>query len=1062
MAHPPPISNISGWEEEEEVHVPGSSRALASLRRSGLLDRDPYAPPPPLPRGGYLPPNTPSGSLQSRLIRDHQKGRRLANTSTELARGVEPAHLYADWESVDSEDDDLPPKSRPRQRGRSARNLDTRSLDARLREAVSSQTTPWSPPHSDDDDEPPVRRHKGPDRLWNLAMAYSHQYDKYADMKDLEGVIKNKALSIQLTHDGHPQRAARLQSLAASFMQRFHRLEELQDIDTAIRHLQQALKLTEENDPDLHLRVAGLALAFSRRYDRLGASDDLDTALNHGQASILLAPSGYRREGNLDDLELSLEKSREASILVPIVGPERPGHLEALASTFLSRFKRWGDPDDLNSAIQNNRAALESTAPKDRNPDYNRRLHQLALSLGHRYERAARLSDLNSALRHMESAVLQTQKGHPELPGYLTTLGRLYEKRYDKSKDLQDLDAGIECHQKSVHLTPEDHPDRPSRLHGWGIALSTRQKRLKRIEDLNNLMEAHQEAVVLCAPDHPDLPQWQQGLASAFCQRYTRLQDTNDLGAAFENYSLSFGIAGSAPVQSWNAALDYASLAHRHKPREELKAYSHAFKLLPEILWMGNSLNVHQEWSQRINIAAATSDAVRACLAHGDTHLAIELLEQGMATAFQRLLQLKPDIQGVPQALADQLQSLSSQLYSGTAKNSQRLAVERNQILEKIRALDGLRGFLLPRPYSELRQASKHGPVVILNSHETRCDSLILMNPDAEPFQLELKGVTLRDLEQHRAYLKEILARSSITVREPASTRLKAEREGSNSKPTQERFCDLLAWLWTNVVEHIYKALKSHGIHQGRLWWCPTGAFTRLPLHAAAVSDDFIQSYISTPGTLLDAGTKRSNNNIPPKIGAVGVTYSGPGRHAALPSVAKEIHAIITIVGENEVEHLLAEQATIEGVKMQLLNCSWLHLACHGQQNIADPPKSCLKLYDGNLELEAILRMPLPNAELVFLAACQTAMGDASLVNESFHLAGGFIAAGFRAAIATMWSMLDEDGPAVAEDVYTCLFGNGRTPQTTDSAKALQLAVRKMRDRGVPYERWVPFIHLGV
>jgi CHAT domain-containing protein len=71
-------------------------------------------------------------------------------------------------------------------------------------------------------------------------------------------------------------------------------------------------------------------------------------------------------------------------------------------------------------------------------------------------------------------------------------------------------------------------------------------------------------------------------------------------------------------------------------------------------------------------------------------------------------------------------------------------------------------------------------------------------------------------------------------------------------------------------------------------------------------------------------------------------------------------------------------------------------------------------LYDGVLGLETILHMSLPNAELAFLAACQTAMGDAELVNESFHLGGGFIAAGFRGAIGTLWSMDDRDGPAVA------------------------------------------------
>ncbi|KAJ7449197.1 CHAT domain-containing protein, partial [Mycena latifolia] len=145
-----------------------------------------------------------------------------------------------------------------------------------------------------------------------------------------------------------------------------------------------------------------------------------------------------------------------------------------------------------------------------------------------------------------------------------------------------------------------------------------------------------------------------------------------------------------------------------------------------------------------------------------------------------------------------------------------------------------------------------------------------------------------------------------------------------------------------------------------------------------------------------------------------------------------------------------------------LQDCSWIHLACHGKQDVMDPTKSRLLLYGGSLDLETILRMPLSNAQFAFLAACQTAMGDAELVNESFHLGGGFIAAGFRGAIGTLWSMNDSDGPVVAKLVYSHLFRNGREPQVTDAAEALHLAVKELKARKVPYERWIPFIHMGI
>ncbi|KAJ7855781.1 CHAT domain-containing protein [Mycena leptocephala] len=159
---------------------------------------------------------------------------------------------------------------------------------------------------------------------------------------------------------------------------------------------------------------------------------------------------------------------------------------------------------------------------------------------------------------------------------------------------------------------------------------------------------------------------------------------------------------------------------------------------------------------------------------------------------------------------------------------------------------------------------------------------------------------------------------------------------------------------------------------------------------------------------------------------------------------------------------LEGEQATPEAVQLQLQDCSWAHLACHGKQDLSAPSTSHLLLYGGNLALHEILKMPLPSAQCVFLAACQTAMGDTELINESFHLSGGFIAAGFRGAIGTLWSMNDADGPVVAESVYSYLFEDGRQPQASDAAEALHLAVEKLKTRNVSYERWIPFIHMGI
>lgn len=51
------------------------------------------------------------------------------------------------------------------------------------------------------------------------------------------------------------------------------------------------------------------------------------------------------------------------------------------------------------------------------------------------------------------------------------------------------------------------------------------------------------------------------------------------------------------------------------------------------------------------------------------------------------------------------------------------------------------------------------------------------------------------------------------------------------------------------------------------------------------------------------------------------------------------------------------------------------------------------------------------NAELAFLSACQTAVGDEKIPEESIRLAAGMLAVGYKGVIATMWSIRDDDAP---------------------------------------------------
>jgi CHAT domain-containing protein len=256
----------------------------------------------------------------------------------------------------------------------------------------------------------------------------------------------------------------------------------------------------------------------------------------------------------------------------------------------------------------------------------------------------------------------------------------------------------------------------------------------------------------------------------------------------------------------------------------------------------------------------------------------------------------------------------------------------------------------------------------------------------------------------------------------------------------------------------------QNGILEGRLWWCPSGPFTYLPLHAAApLNSKFIQSYIPTLRALIHNNSKATIPDADDVLTAVGVsqTQVSPGTWADIPSVKRELNTVTVLFGTQS-QQLYDSQASVNSVVDIMQSSTWLHLACHGEQDPDDPLESGLLLYDRKLSLAQILDLDLPMAKFIYLSACQTAMGDEKLANEAMHFAGAFLAAGFQGAIGTLWNIIDRDGPIIAEIVYQTILGKDGIPNIKMAAEGLHLAVQRLRKDGVPPSRWMPFMHFGI
>ncbi|KAJ7499605.1 CHAT domain-containing protein, partial [Mycena latifolia] len=908
--------------------------------------------------------------------------------------------------------------------------------------------------------------------LHNLAMTFRERYHRLGAFKDLDVALQKHQEVVTLTPEGHPKRAEYLQSLSATLLDRSHRLGDLNDLQDSRQTGQEAVNLTPERDPMRASRLNILGSVFLVQYHTLGDLKDLETSLEKFKEALDILPEGhpgrsqylkclaatfsnrYKRLGELKDLEASLQTFQEAMDLTPKGHPERPESL--LAVSFTDRYRRLGDLKDLQTSLKMRQEVVDITP--EGHPDQAEHLEGLAVSFVDRYQRLGDLKDLESSLQLWREVVNLNPEGHPNRARGLYGLATRLTDRYRRLGDLQDLESSITINQEAVDLTPEGHPNRAMHLKGYAVSLGDRYLRVGDVKDLNAALQKFQEAVALTPKGHPDQV---QNLESVL--HISIFQKQENLEAVHLLCNAAFKTPSFRPQFAWEQALEWASFSKEFRPPDCL-SYVAAFSLLPDILWIGHSIPARHDTVHRLNITWATSNAIQTCINLSYLTSAVEIMEQGIATIFQQMLQLKTDVDGLNPNQAKRFRDLSSQIYSGSSQNLMEIVNDRNELLREIRKEPGLENFLLPKPYDALRHASQGGPVVILNSHEDQCDAIIILNPTSEPVHVPLQGVTLGLLALQQIMLKNLLGHCNVRNRgDSSASRLFGQQEQFSSEPTEKRFANMLHWLWINIVAPVYQVLElvSHGIHNGRLWWLPTGAFTGLPLHACPPTDHFIHSYTETLGSLLDAYGKKILTTAP-KCLIVGVTHTGAGSRNFLKGVEQEVEKIVSIIGKPHVQCLEGGHATVDAVTLQLQDSSWVHLACHGSQNLGDPTKSHLRLYGGILELDTILRMPLSNAQFVFLAACQTAMGDGQLVNESFHLGGGFIAAGFQGAIGTMWAMNDQDGPTVAEIVYSHLFRKGQKPDVSDAAEALQLAVKELKARKFSHERWIPFIHMGI
>lgn len=168
----------------------------------------------------------------------------------------------------------------------------------------------------------------------------------------------------------------------------------------------------------------------------------------------------------------------------------------------------------------------------------------------------------------------------------------------------------------------------------------------------------------------------------------------------------------------------------------------------------------------------------------------------------------------------------------------------------------------------------------------------------------------------------------------------------------------------------------------------------------------------------------------------------------------EEANRIVRLVPRSEVFEARGFDASVARVtRAPLHQYRLLHFATHGLIDSTRPERSSLVLslytpdgkeQDGYLRLADVYNLRL-NADLVVLSACQTALGKEMRGEGLIGLTRGFMLAGSRRVLASLWSVDDRVTAELMERLYEGMLNEGKSP-----AAALRQAQRDMlRD-----EKW--------
>ena len=671
------------------------------------------------------------------------------------------------------------------------------------------------------------------ERLQCLGTCLVSRFRQSQNSADIDRAIMHMEHGLAITPDGQEMRDTLLHGLAIFYQLRFDFHEDVEDIHKAISYQEERVRKCTTDDHDKASRIASLGTALFKRFTRSFDFDDLDRAISAHETVIGLVPDGdpyqslslhilgiivkcqFERSANPVDIDRSISYLERAAENTPEGHVDKPKSLASFGDSLLARFQHSGNPVDLDRCISAHEKALELTP--DGHADKPTHFNNIGHSLASRFEHSGNIDDIDRSVSAHEKAVELLPDGHSSKASSINNLGLALKTRFIHLGNRVDLDRAISALE--LCITFPECADTRNYFGVLGDSYLIRFEYLKNLDDVDRAIAAHKKVIELLPDDHAQKLGRLGSIGFSYQRRFEHSKDIADLQQAILHFSSAATCVTGKPSTRFGFALRWARMASLLELPASLDGFEVALELIPLIAWLGETITSRH--TELVNLGGVAREAAAAAIECGQLETAVEWLEQGRSIVWGQLLDLRTpfnELHNVNAVLADDLKRVSkalenastrenssdpsefSQFAEEAARTHRQLADEWNTLLARVRALPGFEDFLRPLPFSKLSKASESGPVVLINTHETRCDALIIV-ADLEVIHVPLP-FSLKQAQELQRSMNQLLRNAGVRKRDKRVAPIVT----TESVP-DGGFGNILSILWTSVVKPVLDTL---------------------------------------------------------------------------------------------------------------------------------------------------------------------------------------------------------------------------------------------------------------